>query len=286
MADKENLFRGALFSLFAFFCMAAFGAFVKAADSALWANFLAFVSGLLILFCIVLRPGTQIFKTEHFGLHFCRAFFGIAASIAYVCAIDYIPLLDATLLYNATPLFIPIFSIFLLKCKVERLTWIAILVGYIGVAFIIRPSSHILAQSGDFLGLGSGILLALAFTFVKLLTRTESFFKIVFYYFFLATLLQLPFLSLFGPYPSTESILYSCAAGISLLLAQLGIAKSYSFAPASKVGIFQYSSVVFIGIIDWIVWGITPNLFEVLGTLIVILAGVLIITRNRPIPQK
>lgn len=278
---KENLFKGALYSVFAFFFMAVFGAFVKAANDAAWANFIGFVVGSLVLLLFLMKKGWAILKTDHFRLHFCRAFFGVAASLAYVYAIKYTPLLDATLLYNATPLFIPIFAIFLLKSKTAPMTWAAIAVGYIGVAFIIHPTAEIVKHPGDFLGLGSGILLALAFTFVKMLTKTESYLKILFYYFFLATMLQLPFIPLFGPMPSMQTVFYSCLAGLSLLLGQWGIVKSYSFAEASKVGTFQYSAVVSIGVIDWLVWGVKPTFFEVIGTLIVASAGILIISTSK-----
>lgn len=275
---KENLLKGALFSIFAFFFMSVFGAFVKAAQDAPWANFIAFVVGAIILSVFLFKEGFSVFKTDHFILHFCRALFGVSASLAYVYAINYIPLLNATLLYNATPLFIPIFAIFLLKSKTSLTTWIAIFIGFIGVAFIIHPTLDVVRHPGDFLGLGSGILLALAFTFVKMLTKTESYLTILFYFFFLASLFQIPFIPLFGPFPSSYDLLFCCAGGVSLLIGQWGIVKSYSYAPASKVGIFQYSSVISIGIIDWLIWDVKPTLSELIGTMIVIATGVLIVS--------
>ena len=68
-----------------------------------------------------------------------------------------------------------------------------------------------------------------------------------------------------------STLLFSIAAGLALALAQFGVSKSYSLAPADKVGVFQYLSVVFIGAIDWIFWDQIPNLYDWIGTVIVIL---------------
>lgn len=280
MHKSESILIGALYSIFSFFCFAVFGAFVKAANNAFWANFIAFVVGSLFLLICCTKSGRKMFASDKYILHICRAVFGVAASILYVVSIQYIPLLDATLLYNASPLFLPIFSIILLKTKVEPSTWLAVIGGYVGIAFIIRPTSDVFSQWGDFLGLGSGILLALAFTFVKMLTKTEAPLKISCLYLCIGTIVQVPLIFLFGPLPSLESIFFSCGAGVSLALAQISISKSYSLAPLAKVGIFQYTAVIFIGFIDWIVWKQIPGPYDVVGTIIVILAGVLIIRKG------
>lgn len=283
-ADK-NLVSGVLFALFGFFGMALFGALLKESSmgtSPFWTCFFAYLTALVLFVCLFGYKGISFYNTKRLPLHFARAFFGVLASIAYIAAMAYIPLLNATLLFNSTPLFIPIFSMILLKDRVGWPTWSAIFLGFIGITFIIRPHLDTLLEPGNLLGIGSGILLALAFVYIKMMTNTEPRERILLYFFALSTLMQFPFIPLYGPFPPLYSLFMACLAGVALVMAQWGIVKAYERAPASSVGIFQYSAVVFIGIIDWLIWHATPTLFDVIGTIIVILAGALILTIKNP----
>ena len=104
---KENPQKGVLYALIGFFFMALFGIFLKAAKhgaSPLWTNFIAYLTASCILLIPLCKEGVSVLKTKHFGLHFLRALFGVAAVLAYIYSVHYIPLLNATLLFNATPL--------------------------------------------------------------------------------------------------------------------------------------------------------------------------------------
>lgn len=285
--DKTNitpdLRKGCLYIILGFFFMAAFGAFTKEATlkgSELWASIICYAVSLLIQTLVVGRAGFEILKTQHFSFHFCRAFFGVTASLLYFVAMYYIPLLNATLLFNTTPIFIPILAIFMLGESVTPKIWFSIFVGFIGILFIIRPDASSFGQPGDFIGLASGFFLAVAFVYVKKLTKTDSPNTINFYFFCIATLLQIPLLFFFGNFPSQKTILLSICGGLMLFLMQTFIVKAYQYAEASKIGVFQYSSVVFVGIIDWLIWGIVPSWTVYVGIILVVMAGGMIL-RNQ-----
>lgn len=52
---------------------------------------------------------------------------------------------------------------------------------------------------------------------------------------------------------------------------------AYRFAKAAEVGVYQYSSVVIVGLMDWMIWGAMPSPWDALGVALVTLAGILII---------
>lgn len=261
--------------------MALFGVLLKAAlvnTSALWVNFIAYFTGLILISLTLFNKGFSFLKTSHFSFHFGRAFFGVLASFLYIFSLNYIPLLNATLLFNTTPIFIPLFAMLFLSIKIQWTTWISIFVGFLGIMFIIHPTEGIFQHPGDLIGLMAGISLALAYTFIKLLTPYDPNIRIVFYFFFLATLLQIPFLFIVGDPPHSKEIAYAMLAGVALLLAQWFIVEAYSNAEASKVGVFQYTTIVWVGVIDWLLWGIIPGISEIVGAILVIAAGAIIIT--------
>ena len=287
MNSEKSLLKATLLVLAGFFCMAIMSVFLKAATlhaSPLWINFFAYLVGLILEFFVIAKEGFKSLKTKHFLLHFCRAFFGVGAGILYILSLDKISLLNATLLFNTTPLFIPFFTYYLLKSEISLLTILSILIGFIGIIIIIRPTTSILDHSGDYIALGSGISLALAYTFIKMLTPTESNSRIIFYFFLLATLLQVPLIPYMGQLPSQHDLLFAICAGIAFFFAQWFIVKAYSLAEAAKIGIFQYTSILYVAILDWIIWNVVPTKSDFIGAFLVILAGTLIITS--PLWQK
>lgn len=276
---KEDVHKGILYALIGFFFMALFGIFLKAARqgaSPLWTNFVAYATASSFLFILLCKEGFSVMKTKHFGLHFLRAIFGLSAVLAYIYSVRYIPLLNATLLFNATPLFVPIFALLILKKGSPWITWCAILLGFIGIALIIHPNIALLDHPADFIGLFSGVSLALAFTLIKKLTETEVHKCIVFYFFFIATALQLPFTPFFGEFPTSQNLLFSAGAGVMFLIAKWNIVKSYQYTHPAQATLFQYAAVAFVGLFDWLIWAVTPSRIELLGIAIVVLAALMI----------
>lgn len=289
--QNESFLRGILFAILGFFMMAVFGIFVKLAcqtGSVLWVSFLCYIVGTLLLIPYLCRKGLHALKTEKFKYHLGRIVFGLTASLLYTLSLNYIPMVNATLLFNTTPLFIPLLSIYMMNTHISTPTWWAILLGFIGVIILIKPTVEIFHQSGDLIGLASGMSLAVAYVFVKMLAATDPLQRIVFYYFFGGAILQLPLLYFAGPFPPMDAVGYSIAAGASLLVAQMSLVKAYSLADAADVGIFQFTSVIFVGFIDWLIWSQVPPVRDWLGIALVILAGIVIIrnSASHTIPRK
>jgi drug/metabolite transporter (DMT)-like permease len=276
----SDIFKGSLYGVIAFFCMAVFGIITKLAldgGSAFWVSFIAYLTGALLLLPFILQKGIIELKSDHYGLLLGRAVFGTVASFCYTISMHYIPIVNGTLLFNTAPLFIPILAMIFLKEKINKSTWIAVLIGFIGIIVIIKPTEAIFTQGGNFIGIFSGISLAIAYLMMKVLTKTDPGIRIIFYYLGIGTLMQIPALFFAGGLPSLESVLYSMAAGVFLLAAQLTLVTAYRYAQASQIGIYQYSSVVFVGLIDWLLWNTIPNSGEIIGALLVAFAGIIVI---------
>lgn len=275
-----NIFKGSLYAILAFFCMALFGVMTKAGlkgGSAFWVSFIAYLTGTLALLPLILQRGFSFLQSKYTPSLIGRAVIGTIASLSYTIAIYYIPIVNGTLLFNTAPLFIPLLSTLFLKTKVERSTWAAVLVGFLGIIIIIKPTEAIFTQTGNLIGIFSGISLAIAYLIMKSLTATEPGLRIIFYYLAIGTLLQIPALFFLPSLPNVESCLYASLAGLFLLIAQLLLVRGYLYATASQIGVYQYTSVAFVGLIDWIVWGAVPTTGEFLGIVIVTLAGIIVI---------
>lgn len=268
--------------------MAVFGILTKLAlqtSSFVWVSFIAYLTASLALLPYILYKGVGYLKSEHYLYLFGRAFFGTIASFLYTISIHYIPIVNGTLLFNTAPIFIPILSVLFLNCKIAKKIWLAVLLGFVGIIMIIRPTEAIFTQTGDLVGIASGIFLAIAYLLMKILTDTDPGIRIIFYYLSIGMLLQIPLLFFVEPNFDRTSICYAILSGLALVSAQLALVTGYRYAKASEIGVYQYSSVIFVGLMDWLIWHDIPTYWEMFGVLLVTLAGVLIIRHGNLTPS-
>lgn len=283
MAEAPNITKGSLYGLSAFFCMAVFGTLTKLAllqSSVRWVSFIAYLTGTLALMPYIAKQGVGYLKSKHYPYLVGRAVIGTLASFLYTLSIHYIPIVNGTLLFNTAPLFIPLITLLFLKSKVTWIVWMSVLIGFSGVIIIIKPTSEIFTQLGNLIGLLSGISLAIAYLLMNALTATDFGIRIIFYYLGLGALIQIPLLFSAGSFPSGEGCIYAALGGLALLTAQILLVRGYKYAEAPQIGVYQYSSVVFVALIDWLIWGRVPGRWELIGMALVMLAGIVIIRSN------
>lgn len=283
-----NIVKGSLYGLAAFFCMAVFGILTKIAlhtGSVIWVSFITYLVGAAVLAALIAPKGLNYLKSQNYPYLIGRAVFGCAASFLYTISINYIPIVNGTLLFNTAPIFIPILTVVWLKAKIARSIWLAVALGFVGIIVIIKPTAAIFTQTGNLIALLSGMSLAVAYLLMKLLTASDPGIRIIFYYLGIGTLIQIPLL-FFTPLPAADTIFYSILCGFMLLFAQLALVTGYKYAEASQIGIYQYTSVVFIGLFDWLIWNVIPSPWDILGVILVAFAGILIIRSGNNVPHR
>jgi len=260
--------------------MAVFGVLTKLATQTtdpIWVSFITYLTGAVITTFLIAPQGLSGLKSQQYSYLFARAIIGTIASFLYMLSMHYIPIVNSTLLFNTAPVFIPILSVIWLKHFIRTSIWLAVVVGFIGILFIIKPSIATLKDPGNIIGLMSVIALAIAYLLMKILTANNSGLRIIFYYLSIGTLMQLPLLWFADNTFTMQTLFIASLCGVALLIAQLSLVKAYTYASASEVGVYQYSSVVFVGIIEWLLWSVMPDFSSIIGFVLVTLAGVVII---------
>jgi len=97
--------------------------------------------GLLFALPILYRTGLGVLRTNRLPLYFMRCAIGLVSMLAGFWAIAHLPLAQAVALSYSTPLFVTIFAVFALGEVVRVRRWTAVLVGFIGILIIVRPSA-------------------------------------------------------------------------------------------------------------------------------------------------
>jgi drug/metabolite transporter (DMT)-like permease len=214
-------------------------------------------------------------KTEHFGLQLFRSVAGSACQLLFFIAVRSIPLLDSVLLSNAAPLFIPIVVYIWFRKTVRPLVWMSLFVGMAGIALIIKPGPQMFQNPASLLALTAGLFSAVALVATNKLTESEPPTRILIYNFGLSTVLLVPlFIWAWKPLTAQQCFLLF-GVGVLYALTQYLIILAYRYASATELSPFNYTVVIFSGLLGWRFFGNVPDSMAVFGTVLISAGGIL-----------
>ncbi|RUO79633.1 DMT family transporter [Pseudidiomarina taiwanensis] len=258
-------------------CFAGVSALVKYLSTDVAAEQLVFFRSLMafiILLPWLWRKGFSAFRTSAWRFHLTRGLAGVAAMYLFFYALGVLPLAHATLTLLLSPFIIPIIGRVWLGEQVLKQTWLAIIVGFAGVFIFLNPLGQNLSPV-LLVAFIAAILAAYTKTLIRRMSRTESSSKIVFYFAAIATLVSAIPLLWRGEALATEHLVAVIAMGVLAVSGQLAMTKAFALAPAARVGVFTYSSVIFASLIGFWIWHEAITLYMIVGALIIIMAGYL-----------
>jgi len=234
-------------------------------------NFGAFVF-LSILF---LRPGFSLFSSERWSLLIARGLFGAFAFFCFFLSISFIPLTDGTLLNTTAPLFLPLVLFLCHKKKSSLWVWSSSIIGFLGVALILKPSAEIF-QLGSIPGLLSGIGSAIVMMLLRMLAF-ENPKRVVLIYLLIASSAVSPFAvpAISGlPLAAWPPLLL---IGVIFGIGQYTYTRALAYAEPTVLAPFCYTFVLVGGSIEWMVWDRIPTFLTLFGMMLIIAGGVLTI---------
>lgn len=272
--QKGSLVRGAVYVAACYFCLALFSACAKVASETVSAfTVLFFQNGICFLLNLP-RALKQGVRTGHPYLHLTRDVFGFTSYFLFVMSIAHIPLANAVLLSNSAPLWIPFVVWIWFKKKVPFYLWGSLLIGFVGIVFILKPTTGIV-DTASLLALLSGMAIGVAMVAIRRLTHTEPTSRILFYYFLLGTVVSLPgAFHDFSQAITTPTIYFLVGAAVLFYLVQIFITLGFSHGKASTLSPIAYSVVLFSAILDRIFWHKIPDALSLIGMALIILGGI------------
>ena len=228
------------------------------------------------LLCLprILRSGLDKLRTQRVGLHFFRGVAGVLGFYLFYASIAHIPLVDAMLLRQSAPLLVPLTLWLWLGERVSGRAWLPLCVGFVGIAVILRPSPDGLSW-WHAAGLASAATLAISMVATRRLASTEPTHRILFYYAVLSLATVAPFsigdFDGIGPW-GWVAILY---VGVAIYWTLELYTRAYGMAPTALIAPINYFAVVLAGFWGWMFWGQIPDAWSLLGSVLVILGGLL-----------
>ena len=238
-----------------------------------------------ILFLIPKDRYFDFYKTTRPVLHFKRCLAGLIALVSIFVALRNLPLATVVSISFAAPIFITIFSIFLLNEKVGLYRWMAVLVGFLGIIFITEPGFSALNVYYIY-----PIIFCLGLSYVAIairkLSSTEPAWLISFFFSF--SIMLLSFLSFYQGWilPSLLDLFLLSMVGILGGLANLWLSQSYKYSEVSLVSPLKYLGLVFAIIFGYFIWNEIPTFKTLLGALLVIVSSIIIFRREMYLKKK
>lgn len=244
-----------------------------------WGYFVGIFLTLCVYFAIRRVPPRKLFMTRRPLLQAARPAY-LVTSIAFLfIGLTYLPIAEATVIGFTAPLFITALSAPLLRETVGLHRWLAVVVGLLGVLIIIRPGTEVWHWSAAMPLLG-----AACFAMYQLSTRqlaTTETTETTLFYTGLGGLLWTSVIV--GPFWVTPTLAHwgvFLATGIMGALAHLCLISAFERAQASLLAPFNYSKLIWVAILGYLVFGDLPGVNTLLGSVVIIASGLYVLYRE------
>jgi len=280
--------KGILFIISAAFFFALMNLFVKLSGDLPTLQKAFFRNAVAIIFSLVLLLKDHVDLSRCKGnwhLVFLRSVFGTLALFFNFYAIDHMNISDASMLNKLSPFFAILFSYFVLKEKPEFYQLMCVFAALAGTLFILKPGAGTLAN-GMFpavIGLLSGAGAGMAYTILRKATgRGVPGNLVIFAFSVFSCLCSLPYCIINFTPMSARQLIFLLLAGLSATGGQFSITAAYTHAPASELSVYDYSQVIFAGILGFVFIGEVPDLLSCLGYIVITGASaVMFVLRSR-----
>jgi drug/metabolite transporter (DMT)-like permease len=279
--------QGALWMLlggFFFSCMGVGIKFLGEEMDSFQIAFLRALFGFIVILPFALRRGIPGLKTQVLRLHIARGVVGILGMLSIFYAITHLPLADAVALTFTRPLFLILLAVLFLGEIIRWRRWTATAVGFIGVLVMVQSQGQL--EFASFVALFGALMVAMVSVFLKKLSVTEAPTTMMFYFGFIASIISAIPAMFVWMQPSFEDL------AILALLACFGSGanfcaiRAFSVGEATAVAPFDYTRLIFSGMLGFLIFTEVPTLAMLIGACIIVASSLYIVRREAGLGKK
>ena len=238
-------------------------------------------------------------RTPHWPLAATRGLLlGAASTLFYLAAVA-MPLPEAVALYFTMPLWVAVLAGPFLGERQSPARWLAVLVGFAGVATIIRPGTS-LFEPAALLALAAALLYAIGNALTRPLATHLAAAPLAFWQNAAYVVIALALSAAFGTgkqhtsghvsldyltrgwtTPSTSDLALMLGLGLATGLLMLLFTTAYRLAETSFVAPFEYSAMLWAVLFSFLVWHQLPDATAFVGILLIAGSGLFLIAAER-----
>ncbi len=259
--------------------------FVKFAGETYGPVEIVFYRGLVILSvlipAIVLTGKTHLLKTRNPKIHFQRSLMGTISVLLVYWSYILMPMADATALLMLSGLIVTGLSMPLLGEKVGPIRWGAVVSGFCGALFLIKPTGDGFIQMTSFIPLIGAFTIAGVALYLRGMSNKEQPIATIVYFMIFSTVACAIYL-LFTASIRVTHVGFIFIIFIALFAAAQQFAKTYAnqFAEASSLSPYGYLTLVWAVFYDVVLWNDWPEVNVWIGSAIILTSNFVVIWRE------
>ena len=279
--SKEST--GIIFGILAYFCFSILDATQKTLILYHSVFQLLLVKYFFVLFLSLIeskrKNNINFYKSKSIKLQIFRSLLSVIESGCFVLSFKYLSLADAHSVGSLAPVIVVALSAIFLKEKVSTKIWIAIFIGFIGVLIILRPTSSIFDPKA-LLPLLAAFVLGLYQVVTKKVSEHDTTETSLFYTSIIGIFIMSLLASNFWNPVSSSSYILFFIIGIFFSLGVYLQIIALSMARASIIQPFHYSLIFWAIILGYFFYNDIPDLFTIVGAVIITLSGIFVLTQS------
>ncbi len=223
--------------------------------------------------------GVRELRTRRPLGHLLRGLLGVVGLVLAFSALRDLPLTEATALQFTTPLFMTALSALVLHEHVGRHRWAAVVVGFVGVLFMIRPEPGHMSLTGGLLGLGGAVASAGAVVAIRQLAAERPS-AMLFYNGVSGVALGLAGTLFHWVIPDSGTMLLLVLIGLISGVGHMFLTQSVRLAPLGVIAPADYTQLIWAALLAFVIWGDLPRMETLVGAAIVAASGLYILHRE------
>lgn len=276
-------FKGIAFMILSVFFMNLNNALLKWLSAGYPSGQIIFMRSLVMVVIVIVIAhrigGLETLKPNNFSAHGHRGFLQFLNGFFFVLAVTYLPLAETVALTFASPLFLTALAIPFLGEQVGWRRWAAVILGFVGILIITRPTGGTL-QLAMLFPLAAALSGAIRDIVTRKLTAHESSLSILFTSSLIATLGSLLIAPFGWVMPNMFDFGLFLMTGICVAVGHFFMIDTFRYVEAKVVAPFRYTGILWATILGFMIWGYLPDQLTVLGVSIVSASGLYILNRQ------
>lgn len=250
---------------------------------------LLFIRGIFvfpwIILLALLQGGLHRLRVRSIKGQALRGVCVIASAFLFVNGLVHLPLADAIAITFTGPLFITAMAPLVLGEQVGWRRWMAVLAGFAGVLFMVRPGGEAM-QWAVLFPLGAALFGGTRDLITRHISQTENTVSVLLVttsFVMLAGLTTAPF----GWAPlQTQDLGTFAASGMLVAGAHYLMIEAFRQGEAALVAPFKYTSIVWAVLFGYLIFGDLPDGWTLFGAGLVIFAGLYILHRETRLSRR
>ncbi len=216
------------------------------------------------------RPGEQLLRGSLL----------LSATVLFFSSVRVLPLADSLALFFVSPLLVTVLAAVMLREPVGWRRIVAVLVGLVGVAILLRPGSGLFSATA-FLALGAGAVHALYMVITRRLAGSDPPLVTLAHTALVGTVGSSLVVSLWWVPPTLRDWGLMIAMGAFAATGHFLIIKAFDHAPAAWLAPVGYAEIIMSTAVGYWFFGDFPDPATWLGMAVIVASGLYISLRER-----